>query len=145
MENQISLLKELPSVQGDILTEYISIAESGLFDVDFYVRNNSEIIESRENPLVHYLTVGSLRREEPNELFDTEYYLSKLAEDNIYISKDINPLVHFIEYGSKHGYQQSSRYRSLDQDLDHRRHIKDGARRDISSFRTSPEEKSKKK
>jgi GT2 family glycosyltransferase/glycosyltransferase involved in cell wall biosynthesis len=68
------------------------IAESQLFDVDFYNKKYEDVGRRGNDPLRHFVRHGYREGRMPNVFFDTKYYKNK------YLSsvKDINPLIHYI-------------------------------------------------
>lgn len=86
---------------------YYVISKSGLFDSEYYLRNNLEVARSGVNPLRHYLKWGWQQGKNPNPYFDTEWYrrMYSLAAESEY-----NPLYHYICYGWKYGFNPSPRF-----------------------------------
>jgi len=80
-----------------LLRDYRLIRRSGLFDPYFYPIIDNDHIDSLD-PLVHYLAVGFSEDCNPNPLFDNRYYRRSNPDT---VSRDINPLVHYIILGSK--------------------------------------------
>ena len=72
---------------------------NGLFDVNYYLLNNSDIRSRGTDPLKHYAVKGytqdNLNRD-PNALFDTSYYK---AQNSDVVDEDVNPLLHYIQSG----------------------------------------------
>ena len=72
---------------------------NGLFNVDYYLLNNSDILSRGTDPLKHYAVKGytqdNLKRD-PNALFDTSYYK---AQNSDVVDEDVNPLLHYIQSG----------------------------------------------
>jgi len=80
--------------------DYRLIRSSGLFDPDYYRRNNPDIEEAGTDPLVHYLTRGYLEQRRPSALFDQSYYCHQAPD---LIEREINPLSHYLKEGSCQG------------------------------------------
>lgn len=81
------------------------IRESGLFDEKFYLATYFNGTKPPvDDLLVHYLTEGVKKKYNPNEYFDTEYYLG--VNDDVKTAR-LNPLWHFIVYGWKEGRNPS--------------------------------------
>jgi ADP-heptose:LPS heptosyltransferase/GT2 family glycosyltransferase len=76
------------------------LAESGLFDVDYYVRSNADVRALNVDPLLHYVERGAQEGRNPRADFDTAYYLEqcRLRGD-----RPSNPLLHYITIGSEQG------------------------------------------
>jgi len=73
--------------------EYQIIAESGLFDEEYYT---SQLDEKIINPIGHFISKGATLKINPNKNFDIAYYTTSkpmLKESNI------NPLVYYIIKG----------------------------------------------
>jgi hypothetical protein len=75
-----------------------TIRNSELFDVDYYTRENPDVIAAGLEPLEHWVRYGWLESRNPNRYFDTAYYLQNNPDVQ---ESGINPLVHFIMHGSK--------------------------------------------
>ena len=52
------------------------------------------------NPLAHYLSDGAFEGKDPNQLFDTSYYLEKNSDVS---DSGMNPLVHYLRHGAAEG------------------------------------------
>jgi lipopolysaccharide biosynthesis protein len=86
---------------------YGGIAHSGLFDREYYLRNNLEVAKDCINPLKHYLRAGWRQGQNPNPYFDTAWYLQKYPDA---AKADINPLSHYLSRGWKMGYDPSPHF-----------------------------------
>ena len=75
------------------------INKSGLFDEDFYISQNNDLI-SVPNLLRHFMHFGFKEKRNPHPLFDVEYYLGINADVK---KAGINPLLHFLKIGYKEG------------------------------------------
>ena len=76
------------------------VADSGLFDANWYRQNYSDVAEARATPLDHYLKFGATEGRNPNSYFSTSAYL-KFNLD--VASSGMNPLVHYVRYGAAEG------------------------------------------
>lgn len=76
------------------------IRNSGLFDKEYYYRNNRSVKKMRINPFVHYLLYGAKAGKNPGSSFDNDYYLEKYPEVR---KRKLNPLLHFITTGRGEG------------------------------------------
>ena len=74
------------------------LADSGLFDAEFYVRDNPEAAAFGGSPTWHYLVRGWWDGYRPHPLFDGEWYRQRNPD---VAEAKINPLVHFIEIGMR--------------------------------------------
>jgi|GEM_PF-463089 len=75
---------------------YQTIKESGLFDADYYLRNNDDVRKNGVDPLLHYVSHGSSESRRPNKDFDPAFYL----EEHLDVRKaGVEPLYHYIKFG----------------------------------------------
>jgi GT2 family glycosyltransferase len=79
--------------------QYRRYSPSAWFDIQFYIANNRDVLNSGYEPLRHYLEFGGLEGRSPNPQFDGKYYLQEHPE--IALTKN-NPLIHYLEYGRWH-------------------------------------------
>ena len=77
------------------------IRSSGLFDNEYYFRNNRNVKSLRINPIVHYFLYGGACGRNPSPFFNSKFYLAKYPEVK---RQKINPLIHFISTGRLQGY-----------------------------------------
>ena len=61
-------------------------------------RDHAQSLEPAENPLIHYLLVGSHYRRNPSEWFDTDFYLG--ARPDVAAAGE-NALVHYVRFGCR--------------------------------------------
>lgn len=76
------------------------IAESGLFEADWYLSAYSDVVGAEIDPQTHYVRHGAGERRDPSPLFETEFYLSQ------YPGLDpaaVNPLCHYLTIGDAEG------------------------------------------
>ena len=73
------------------------IAESGLFDGDWYLDRNPDVRAAGINALSHYLQHGAVEGRDPNPLFDGDWYLDRNPDVR---AAGINPLVHYLTHGA---------------------------------------------
>jgi len=76
------------------------IRSSSLFDVNWYLANNPNVVEAKIDPVLHYLQYGGFQGRDPGPSFSSRLYLSAYSD-----VKDvgINPLLHFIKFGKREG------------------------------------------
>lgn len=74
------------------------IAQSGLFDSEFYSTNYPDVLRSGIDALEHYLKYGAAEGRNPCALFDTSYYLTSNPD---VAASGLNPLLHFCKFGWK--------------------------------------------
>jgi hypothetical protein len=60
---------------GILFGEYEPLAQSGLFDSDFYIKSNPDLATLNIDPLLHYLERGCRERRDPSARFDTGHYV----------------------------------------------------------------------
>lgn len=89
---------------------YQAICRSGLFDSEYYLRDNLDVARSCMDPIKHYLKHGWQEGRNPNAFFDTQWYLTQYPEVS---SFKINPLYHYLQYGWKEGRDTSSTFSSI--------------------------------
>ena len=74
---------------------------NGLFDVDYYLEQNTDVNIAGNDPLTHYAMFGGgeiFDSRDPNILFDSSYYL---ASNPDVAAAGVNPLLHYIQFGWK--------------------------------------------
>jgi hypothetical protein len=94
------------------------IAGSGLFDRDWYLKNNPDVRKSGLDPILHYLKFGAAEGRHPNPLFDSDWYLQQYPDVR---ATSVNPLVHYLRHGAAEGRDPSPLFDSdwyLDQNSD---------------------------
>jgi ADP-heptose:LPS heptosyltransferase/GT2 family glycosyltransferase len=79
---------------------YSALADSGLFDPDYYLAAHPEIAATRLDPLVHYIEEGARRGLRPHPEFDVAYYLEQCALSG---ERPENPLFHYLTVGAARG------------------------------------------
>lgn len=67
-----------------------------LFDSNYYLNANPDLVDIGISPLVHYLTEGWRRSIAPHPLFDGKRYLEIYTD---VAASGINPLLHFLRHG----------------------------------------------
>lgn len=70
------------------------IKSSGLFDRDFYLRENQDVAESGQDALTHFITSGTREHRDPNPLFETSFFLAQLSSVQ---PDDGNILLQYLE------------------------------------------------
>lgn len=78
----------------------IIIAESGLFDTNYYLGSYPDIQASGQDPLKHFCSHGWKEERNPNEDFSTGYYKEKYPD---IATSGMNPFVHWLRYGQNEG------------------------------------------
>jgi hypothetical protein len=85
------------------------IANSLLFDRDFYLAQCPQLAASGVDPIYHYLQYGAAEGHDPNPLFDSDWYLRCFP--GVWAER-INPLVDYIEHGATEGRDPSPAFDS---------------------------------
>ncbi|QOW21681.1 rhamnan synthesis F family protein [Novilysobacter avium] len=75
-----------------------AIQDAGVFDVEYYLEQYPDVLESGMDPLVHYVRHGARENRNPSALFDGAWYL---RNNHDVARKKRNPLLHFCQYGWK--------------------------------------------
>jgi glycosyltransferase involved in cell wall biosynthesis/uncharacterized coiled-coil protein SlyX len=83
-----------------IRREATQLIGTGLFDRQWYVQQNPEIVLNGYNPLFHWLATGCTEGRNPNPLFDVGWYL---RENPDVAAAGLNPLLHYLEVGALEG------------------------------------------
>ena len=83
-----------------LFQEYELVANSGLFDAEYYLSANPDIAALNVDPLIHYLERGCRERRNPSASFDTPYYL--LQCETLGETPD-NALSHYLTVGAGRG------------------------------------------
>ncbi|MFC4592931.1 glycosyltransferase [Sphingobium tyrosinilyticum] len=76
--------------------------QDGLFDAEWYEKNNPDISADSQNALQHYLNHGHKEGRDPGPNFDTRYYVTKYPDVGV---SGLNPLLHYILHGRAEGRQ----------------------------------------
>jgi glycosyltransferase involved in cell wall biosynthesis len=76
------------------------IKDSHLFDAEYYVACNRDILDYTRNPISHYCKFGWKEGRNPSRAFNTRLYMLKNPDVDV---ANINPLVHYLRYGSIEG------------------------------------------
>jgi len=100
MTNKLLVFFEKLNRYPKQLRDLYLIHRSGLFDKDWYLTNNHDIVQTKINPLLHYLRNGGFEGRDPSPNFCSAFYLDKYEDVK---KAGINPLVHFLKYGRTEG------------------------------------------
>ncbi len=95
------------------------IAESRLFNPEFYLSSNPDVAQSGADPLAHYVEHGAAEGRAPNPFFNGSWYLEQNPD---VADKGMNPLVHYLECGWSEGRRPNplfdpKKYLSLHTDI----------------------------
>jgi glycosyltransferase involved in cell wall biosynthesis len=77
-----------------------TIARSGLFDREWYLKSNPDVAARGIDPIRHYVVHGARELRDPSPIFSTQNYL--LHNPDV-AAAGINPLGHFALYGRMEG------------------------------------------
>lgn len=77
-----------------------NIAQSSLFDANYYLQNNPDVAKAKMNPAKHYLLHGGFEGRNPSENFDSFFYLHQNPDVK---ESGINPLLHYVLHGKDEG------------------------------------------
>ena len=83
-----------------LFREYELVANSGLFDAEYYLSANPEIAALNIDPLLHYVEQGAREGRRPSSDFDVAFYLEQCR---LHGDEPSNPLLHFITIGAQEG------------------------------------------
>ncbi len=73
------------------------IDRSGMFDREWYVKQNPDAAAHGTDPILHYLQVGAPAGRDPTPLFMGDWYL---AQNPDLVAANANPFVHYLESGA---------------------------------------------
>jgi len=89
-------------INETILKEWYEIVyKSGLFDEEYYLLASPDVLETKTDPLWHYLKYGAGEGRNPSLWFESQWYLENYPEVE---ASYLNPLVHYILEGKDAGY-----------------------------------------
>ena len=83
-----------------LFREYDLLANSGLFDADYYLKAYPDVAALNVDPLLHYLEEGGRERRNPNAGFDSSYYLKQCQQLG---DTPENALLHYLTVGAQRG------------------------------------------
>lgn len=80
--------------------QYSLLLESGYFNVDYYSNQCGEHFSEVLQGLTHYLEIGFQQGLDPNDNFNTLWYLQNNSD---VAQSGINPLLHYVLFGEEEG------------------------------------------
>jgi capsular polysaccharide export protein len=83
-----------------IVVQEREIANSGLFDVDYYCTRYPDIVTYSGGAIRHYLLFGAKEQRNPSRQFNTSRYLRNNRD---VAETGMNPLLHYIRFGQYEG------------------------------------------
>lgn len=85
-----------------LLKDLEVIADTSLFDEEWYRKAYPEIEEIGISPKAHYLLLGEKELRNPSKQFSTEHYWTLYPDVK---KSGMSALIHYLEYGEKEGRQ----------------------------------------
>ena len=76
------------------------VRTSGLFDENWYLSNNPDVVAAKIDPVRHYLLFGGFEGRDPGPQFSSSWYLATYDDVR---KAGINPLYHYLKSGKKEG------------------------------------------
>ncbi|MCG6205519.1 glycoside hydrolase family 99-like domain-containing protein [Rhodopseudomonas sp. HC1] len=96
------LSNESPSRDLAAVRTYLTAL--GLFDVDFYVSNYSDVALTGDDPFEHFFLRGFKEGRKPNAIFDPIWYVTTYPDVH---EAGIQPLLHYAIFGEREGRRPS--------------------------------------
>ncbi|MBX3491400.1 MAG: glycosyltransferase [Parvibaculum sp.] len=90
----------LSSNREQLRKQAVIVAESDLFDVEWYKAAYPDVAASGADPIMHYLAYGAREGRDPGPWFDTRWYLLRYPD---VAQSNVNPLLHYITHGEQEG------------------------------------------
>lgn len=90
---------------------YRTIAQSGVFDHEYYFRNNLDVARDCLDPIKHYVQSGWREGRNPAPHFDTQWYLETYPDVR---QAGVNPLYHYIRCGANENRDPSPTFSTTD-------------------------------
>jgi len=81
-----------------LIYKRLIIKLSRLFDRDYYLANNPDVVLSDIDPLNHFIQFGGTEGRDPGPYFSSAWYLTSNEDVKNF---GINPLVHYLMFGKK--------------------------------------------
>lgn len=76
------------------------IAQSGWFDVSWYLSTYPDVAANNKDPIEHFLKFGVQEGRNPHPQFDCLWYINQYPD---VAEQGINPLLHYIRFGQQEG------------------------------------------
>ncbi|MCB1638921.1 MAG: sulfotransferase [Thiothrix sp.] len=90
----------VPEPVATLAPEMALVQASGLFDADWYLAHNPDVMQAGVDPLQHYFHFGAEERRDPHPLFASGWYLKSYPD---IARAGANPLVHYLRLGFREG------------------------------------------
>lgn len=84
----------LSNMSNDLNNDYNLTKNSFYFDIDYYLKQYTDVKNQGVDPVQHYLNIGYKEGRNPSAYFDTIKYCNEYK-----IPKDQNPLLYFLKEG----------------------------------------------
>src|SRR6185312_14911265 len=95
---------------------YQPLADSALFDADYYLQQNPDVAAAKIDPLQHFIIDGHAEGRNPNPWFHTQWY--KLHYPDV-VRKRRNALADYAKQGAQKGRDPSPWFNTVEYLLDH--------------------------
>lgn len=99
-------IQSSPTAQANELRLMRDVLATGLFDSNHYVAHNPQLVEAREDPLRHYVTIGEAAGQRPNPWFDPAFYRKHCPD----ATQAANMLLHYAQSGEAAGAEASAEF-----------------------------------
>ncbi|MDQ2676173.1 MAG: glycosyltransferase, partial [Actinomycetota bacterium] len=80
--------------------EFWALRHSPLFDREYYLSRNHDVVNAGMNPVLHYIEHGARAGLDPSREFSTRRYLEERPDVK---ASGLNPLYHFVRFGEREG------------------------------------------
>ena len=80
-----------------VLTPEMALVQaSGLFDADWYLAGNPDVMQAGIDPMRHYFDFGAAEGRDPHPLFASQWYRRRYPD---IVKAGANPLAHYLQFG----------------------------------------------
>lgn len=90
----LSLVVVIKFYRPDNNKEFLNFFAKFLFDESYYVKTYPEILALNIEPFEHFSAIGWIERKNPNDNFDTNFYMNM---NSAYKKYKLNPLQHYVK------------------------------------------------
>ena len=106
-----SILQALRRFRSAWGREARAIASSGLFDDEWYLKQNPDVAAAGMSPIEHFVRYGAREGRNPSQAFETRWYLRRNADVAV---AGMNPFVHYVLHGRAEGRSPRPKKRGLE-------------------------------
>lgn len=92
--HKIEFWKLNPHIPYALISDYILIKQSDLFNEQWYLTTYPDVKEHKADPILHYMTAGFYEGRNPGPDFSTNDYYNQHTDVK---SQLLNPLVHYLK------------------------------------------------